>query len=620
MNLRILHSRFELNLIDTSFTMIEENNWFKNQYVSKYTYPITKELTDEENVALDFIANHYAKGDTLIYDVDFYVLNRRHAAVMEIERCTGRLVEFQIRYGLEEFPNWTKKLAQLPLHKFELVGETMYEHSEDMIDVSYPDEDYCFAQVFTEKFDTSSEQWEAFEGAVNNYVGGAMLINEYDELGDLQINRNVIQPIPFLLYLLKAGLLDKGYTLAGDILTDPHFSIAAVYSLSEFYSQISEGAKQELLILADEYYEIQEFPYVTGMGLYSGQILLPEPGRYKITGNLFLRSTFHPVYGTYSAFAWLKLNGQYIGNWSSNQPEGFFLMDIVVEVLPGQTDVPLDFFANTDLEWEIGGILVTDSTIVDLTVTQLVKYDANGDPIPTLVAANEIDLTKCVPDVTFGELITAIDTWKNYDIDISGNVVTMNKVMDLVGGGAEFDLSPFEVKFPERNFSQGKSFELKFQDVSSDNYEFQSVLVTIEGATQSPYVKRDDTEEIVINAIPLPVKTKGTVTTADGFIDDKAKIQIILFDGLVSGVNRTLDASDLLIPAIYESEFQEWLDFLINTIEYRWEFNSSLEGIRDLTLKSTPFAYGKRFVVKKITRSKRGRDIIQAEVEVLTIK
>src|SRR5690606_13794278 len=250
MNLKIIHSDFELKLVDTSFTMVEENNWFSDRIFTKYTYHISKVLTDAEDAALKFITEYAARNVATVFDVAFYVLDVEHKAVMEIEKIIGRKLEFQIRYGFEEFPNFEKKLAQLPLHQFVLEGETIYEHAESMIGLE--EADYNFPTIFTDQFDKESPQWHAFEGRINNYTGSAFLVNEYDAGEDLQLNRNIMQPLPSLLYVLKQGFADQGYILAGDILTDPEFSKAFLYSLSEFYSTITDAGKQEMLVKCDD--------------------------------------------------------------------------------------------------------------------------------------------------------------------------------------------------------------------------------------------------------------------------------------------------------------------------------------------------------------------------------
>src|SRR5690606_29827176 len=121
--------------------------------------------------------------------------------------------------------------------------------------------------------------------------------------------------------------------------------------------------------------------------------------------------------------------------------------------------------------------------------------------------------------------------------DIVGETVYVNLVKSQLGLGTVKDLGHKEVKDPERTFNQGKTFELKFTEVSSDDYEFPSIYVTRSGASVLPYVTKEDTEEIVIEALPLPLKEVAGVMTAHSFLDDDQKIQLVLYDGLQNTLN-----------------------------------------------------------------------------------
>lgn len=622
MNLKIIHSDFEINLVDTSFTMVEENNWFSDKVFSKYTFPIAKNFTDAEDAALNFILENTAQGVNTIFDVYFYVLDEEHEAVMEIERIVGRKVEFQVRYGFEEFPNFDKKLAQLPLHKFELVGETIYQHAKDKISLGHPATDYNFPQIFTDQFDTETPQWQAFLGRINNYTGTVFVQNEYDAIDDLQLNRNVIQPLPSLLYVLKAGFADKGYALSGDILNDPEFKDAWLFSLSEFYSAISNDNKQEMVVNADEFDS-----EIDANGLfcyYEETIVLPTPGRYKIAGNLYVRhnKALGLALGIPYSSAGFHLDGELVDRWTNTQKaERYFNIDVNVEVPPGNSNIDLRFFSTQYRDAYVNGELVRDANILDVTVTQLVAYNPDGSPIPTLISPNEIDLTACVPDCTFGDLYKAIKLWKNYGISIEENTVYIDLVKDQLGKGVPKDLSHKEIMEPERTSNQGKTFELKFTEIQSDVYDFPSIYIDHNGATQLPYVAKEGTEEIIIDAVPLPRKSEGGVLTAHGFLDDKQKIQLVLYNGTTGGLNLCNDPAPLMLTAIYVNYYQEWIDFLLNTVTYLWTFNDFDINVRDLKTKTTVYAYGVYHVIYQLSKKNLGADdIIQTEIETYSIK
>ena len=285
MILKLILRDLELDLSNYPFTLIEENNWVSDKVQSKYTYPVEFDLTPEQNVALKNITDFNLVSYESLLEAEFYVMGEVHEAIFEIEKHIGMRITGQIRYGLEEFPNYDKPLSELPLENFEL-GSSIFDYAETIINQTWPAVNFNFPQVITDKIDTDTEQWEFFEGIINNYVSGDFLINEYDSGSDTQINRNIIQPLPYLLHILEKGFEDAGFILAGEILNDPEFKSATIYALSEFYTSFNtESATFQKH--SDEYDSLVPN---TQSGLYSMTIPLTEPGRYKIAGNIIVRA------------------------------------------------------------------------------------------------------------------------------------------------------------------------------------------------------------------------------------------------------------------------------------------------------------------------------------------
>lgn len=612
MNLKIILSNIELNLIDTSFTMVEENNWFSSKVFSKYTYSISHTLSDEESADFGFLTDNNAVGYSTVFNCLFYVLDKEYQAVMEIDKVIGNTIEFQIRYGFEEFPNFEKKLASLPLMNFSLVNETMFEHAATIITQTYPAVNYNFPQIITSRFSPEEEKWEAFEGVINNYKNNLFLLNEYELSTDTQINRNVIQPCPYILYVLQTGFLDAGYTLTGQILEDPEFKKATLFSLNEYYTSITSTA-EEYIIKTDDFIGITP----SGFGEYEAFFPISGAGRYKISGNFYLRyEGSHPL----PAQGFLFWKDNIIGHWESEESELYILMDVNIDLFPGELDQNVRFVTIQLPYQHLGGQIIEDALILDISIVQLTKYDPAGNPSPTLVFPEVINLPQSVPNITFGKLFEIIKAWKNYDITITGNVVSMNLVNDQIGTLDIIDLSEYEVKYPERTFNQGKKYELKFPDIDSDEHTFASLYVTNTGVEQSPYVKSEDTEEILIDAVPLPMKTFGEITTADGFLEDDSQAHIVLYDGLQNGLNLAKDPSQLLLPNIYENYYRKWFTFLLKSVIFKWEFITYDENIKELAVRSTPAAYSKLHVVKSIKFKNLKDGIVSTEIETYSIE
>lgn len=612
MIIKVIHSNFELDLSNYPFTNVEENNWLSTKILAKYTYPVEMDLTDEQ-LKYFLIAFENADSSDALFDVKFMYLGELHDAVLEVERIIGRSIVMQIRHGLEEFPNFDKNLSELPLHVQEL-AVSIYEHAETIITQTYPDVNYNFPQVITDKFSTEDEQWQYFEGVINNYVDDAFLENEYDAVEDEQVNRNIMQPLPYLLHVLVKAFEAAGYELQGDILIDPDLKKALIYNLSEFYYKFTTESFTAQ-VNCDEYDSIQG-----SHGLYSETIEFPEPGRYKIAGNVIVRarSTGYPHID--ASVAKFTYNGSTI--WSGSRyavlgayKEKFYTINETIDFTGTEGDVE---FISDQLKYQIlQGEIIDDGMIMDVTITQLAKFDGSGNLVSTLINPTEINLSKCVPNMTVGECVQTALNWRQYAVDVTNNVVSINKKKDLIDSITEaVDLTPFEVQFPEKNSNQSKTFKLGFFDFSHDEYSSKSMLIDITGYQMDPTSFPEDTEETIINGLPLPLKQFNGVVTAHGFLDEDSKLLLVLYDGLTSGLNVAQDPEGLSLINTYLNYHETWFNFLLNSFRRVWTFSSYYEQIVGLKVKSLVYAYKRYHIIRRLSRKNSSPGVITTEIEI----
>lgn len=619
MILKLILSTLELDLSTYEFSMIEENNWINDKVSSKYTYPVEIDLTPDQNVALKNITELNLVSYDTVLDGQFYAMGLCHDCVFEIERHIGKKLSGQIRYGLEEFPNFNKQLSELPLEVFDL-GTSIFAYAETIISQTWPAVNFNFPQVITDKFDTGSDEWGYFEGIINNYKAGNFLINEYNAGTDEQINRNIMQPLPYMLHILEKGFEDAGHSLAGEILTDPEFKKATIYALSSFYSSFSETSAS-VTITTDQFISIH--PSRPDVGIYKSNVIIPQRGRYKVAGNAIIRGKYYrETWTTFSTF--IKVNNKvvwsgelrvYVNDNYRNYKEIFLTFDVNFDI---NSDLLGDLeFSTEQLKFGIvDGVQDDAAMIFDYTLTQLAKYDASGNIQPSLLTPNKINLQKCVPNMNFGEFVTAIARWKNYGIIVRDGVVTMDKkVAKLQPNDTINNLVPFEAKEPERNFNHAKTFTLGFFEVDNTEYKFPSIFIDKNGYKLSPFVKKDDTEEFIINALPLPLKQKGEIITAHGFLDDDSKALVVLYDGLTGSLNLADNPSELSIVNVYNSSHQDWFNFLLNSIRTVWSFATHYEKIYQLKVSDIIYAYRQYHIIRRLTRKNTKLQIIETEIE-----
>lgn len=634
MTVKFIHDNFELDLSHKEFAFNEENNWFTESSFYKYTYPVDLEVTDVQHKALGYILDEYIQNRITVYEGRFYALNEAHKAILEIQKVKGRVVTLQINYGFEELPNAQKMLSELPLEYIKLESEeNLFDIAAEEINQAWPDANYCWHRVNTDRIDKENPQWEFFEGAINNFdkTSGEMLLNEYDAIEDLQINRNILQPIPYLLHILQKGFEDAGYDLQGDVLTMDVLKKTTVFHFSKYYSSFNEN-KQELYVKGDEWTTL----FHPNCALYDHIIYLPEPGRYTIAGNFMLRAsadtnqsgeigigtswaeiTYVPGVGIPAQQLWFhqKYNAfSYYKEWFKSMEATFdyygtggYLI-ITVQALP----------------WAmVDEVIVEDPMTIDITLSQRAKYDSNGDAVATLIVPNEIHLQKCVPQMSFGDFVRMVQKLRNLDItvDETNKVIKMNRVFSHIQNQPVLSLVGKEAAQPEIEYTQGKSYILKFQEVDHEEYTWQQVRADISGEEYgSKFPSVPDTEEIVIDALPMPHVTKNGALTAFDFSEDDAKCFLCLYEGLDSdGNNFTEDPEPLLIPAIYTEEYATWIAFLLKGKGYTWSFDSFFEETLNLKVKSIIHCYQQRHIIKRLTRSNISPEVIYTEIESKTL-
>ena len=413
-----------------------------------------------------------------------------------------------------------------------------------------------------------------------------------------QINRNIMVPMPYLLYVLEAGFADVGIGLTGEILNDTYYKKAVIYTLNDFYKSFT--TQSETYSLNTDDYTILE----GNRGTYNLDITLPEPGRYKIAGNVVVRA--REGAGIYSQrFAAFSYNGSSVWNGIvvsvfDNYKEKFFTVDFDIDYTGTEGDV--SFYSENLYYALVNGDVDLEAMLMDVTVTQLAKYDGNGDLVSTLVEATSIDLSKSVPDMTFGEFVFAVLKKRNYGYDIDGSVIAINKKnVNAVSTQNAVDLSDFEVMTPERNFNGGKSFVFKQFDFEHDEYKSQKILINNNGYQVNEFTKPDDAEEITVNALALPLKTFG-IKTAHGFLDDFTKLQLVIYGGLTNSLNISEDPSEISHLNNYLDDYEAWFNFLMSSINYNWIFESSYEELAELKIRSIIYAYRQYHIIRKLSR------------------
>lgn len=601
---KLIHSKFELDLSTFKISDTEENNWFSDRFFTKYSFPFDIDLTDDLDVAFGFISQYNAQNVQTYFDCVYNHNDKIEKAIFEIESHQDKL-SCTIRFGFEQLPSFEKKLSELSLDKFDLpVGTSIYQHAETIITQTWPSVNYNFPQVHVDKYDPTDELWSGFEKILNNRKEGAFLINTVDIVNDITYNRNVMQPLPYYIYILQRGMIDAGYTLSGKILLDERLKKACLYGDVDYYTAQTTQEAISILQMSEDAIE-----NVGGRMRFYSHTVLAVPGKYNISGTIkaMYRSNFNAYFKIkYRNTIIFSVYAKDTSFWHGSEYKSYGV-DIYFETIAdlNVNDITIESYQPT----------TTEDTVIDLVIDAVRLNDVGGIAIPNISNKNKIDLPRAVPDITFGDFVKVVKNWFNYDLTIAGNLAIMNPIEHQINYTEAFDLQFSEVKKPIRKFNQGMSFLLKFQEVDNSKYSFLPVFHSQNGIQNTAFIADDKTTTIEINALPLPLLTRDDVQTAYALESDNSKVYLVKYDGIYNGNNLAQNTSEYLIPAVHLDYWQKWFEFRINSHAFTWGFKAWNEDLLNLKAKMKIFAYNKYHIVKNINKTEIVPDQFELEIE-----
>ena len=599
-----INGLFELDLTNYGLSFVEDNYWFTNQFFTKYSFPFPIYLTEELIKTFGYFLDDNNQFVQTTFDVIYYLGNQKETAVFQIESQVGVRLEANLRYGFDELPNFDKKLSELPL---EVIAKTsipnIYNHAKAIIPQIWPNVNYNYPQIHTEDYNTEELTWAEFEKKINNYVAGDFPINE--ETLEGYVNKNIIQPLPYLLHVVTQGFLDAGYTLKGDITTNEVIKKILLYKKTDYFTLGSDIIDVFLLsnytvVWGTTELEMNEF--IT---------LMPE-FTYEVTGQIaiYTDTSGTPVQGPrIPSETQLIYKGTVLGTIDNSASDVAFL------------DIDATFTTNSDATQKLEFISygMQDEVLSNEVVFNLkIKRILNGVAEPVNIY-EDVDLTRAVPDVTFGTLITELKKQFNIEVDPQGTDIYVNFVEDKINYNNALDLSDKEVLKPVKRFNQLDSILLKYEDPSNETLTFNPVFQNHKGYVNNDDLVNENTETIEIDILPLVQKNIDGIETASN-IDDggESKIYMCLYEGLQDTLNLTINNAPLLIPNLHVLHHRKWFSFRLNSINYRWIFKMYLEQLAAINKKV--YAYGRYHIVKTLEKNQISDDLFEVEIETETLE
>ncbi|WP_185654151.1 hypothetical protein [Elizabethkingia meningoseptica] len=596
MNDRIIGENFIIDLTNVKNSITEENPRFKDTFWSLYSLPFDIYVNRDIISTMGNYSSLHAVGLKRFHDVIHIFEGRIRKAKLEILDITDPLVKVQLNSGFEDLPNFEKKLSELPFDK--IIVADIYNHANEIVNKKYPDVSYNFPKLITDEYDLNSQQWKYFDGLINNRTtprtGGAKVFPRNEVIDGFDVaNRNIIHPLPYLLYVLKIGFQDAGFILQGDILTDPILLQRTIYSGSKYYS--TGDQKEVKLIITDEDYT-GSYPTAN----YSKQIPISAPGKYRFKGR-FLKAANETV-KIYKNNTLLR-DVQGDGVIEFNDLE----INISIEEAIKTAIIKIEFagqYHNNEYDNEGKNIRVAQ-----IQINPIRQHSDNGDPIPFVFNENAVDIARALPEWTFGELVTAIKNLRNYDLIFDGSVVYMNRI-NIQPNDDVIDFRGFEIEKPTRKFTDKQSFLIKFPEIDG---EVSEDIFFDENGYQIGKKGNETTTEVPINVYPVKIKTYRAIATAKP-VPDGSMLQLVYYDGLNStGDNHAKNPTGLSGKEIAE-DLKTWYINRVTNNGFTWSFLVEKNKIRNVNIRSEIYAYGRRLWIKQIVKNSISATNYQVEI------
>ncbi len=571
---KFVTDKFELDLRKIQIQYVEKNPRFSEDFSTKFSLPFTFYLDRDLRSKAGNYDQLNAKDLLKRYEGYHVFEGKASKATLEIIEVEGNKVNCQIDSGFEEFPNFEKMLSELPLTK-KLVNN-IYSHANYIYTMRFPHVDYNFPQLIYEH-DTGENGWEFFEQFLNNRENNNFMENE--EIGGVWRNRNIIQPMPYLLYVLKVGFQDAGYELSGDILTDESLNQKVIYSGMDYAVISSDNTTIEVQLTQDEIIKTEEING-TVYATYYKKVPVDYPGRWNIGGAVT------PQGQNRIKKSEIKINEASVWSYQSS---GNGTGDI--QIIPFYIrDFTLYSIDENFIEFEVKTPEST-SPVLNAKIW-MSKQDDAGSLVNEINNLNEVNLCRSVPEMTFGDVVKTIKNWKGYDLVIEGDNVVMNKIEKAYNQPAK-DATSLGVDSPKVTITDNQSFRFSFPEI--DNYKIDSIFVDKEGVRLNKKAK-ETTTEIKIDGFCLPVrKFRGKITAHSKFAADDL---LNLVDCRFTSSNLVKEHGKLMPPAVIK-DMTPWYLKRVTEKTFKWSFVVNKNRFKEFSIKDTLHVKNKNFWIKE---------------------
>ena len=607
----ITNEGIEIPLDGLSFSFTEENPRFKDSFWTNYTLPIECPYTVEFLRKIGQFSSLDNSKLKRFHDGIHIHEGKRRKGKIEILEFGTKSLKFQIDSGFENLPNFDKKLADLPLHNFEVPD--IYQHANEVVEKSYPASDYNFPKLYTDEYNLDSEEWKYFDSMINNRVqeqGKAVKSFPRNRIEDGMdvYNKNIIHPMPYLLYVLRAGFKDAGFQLMGDILSDEHLLQRCIFTDKNYYTT-GDQKLHKLSMFKEEVYLTERTPGGDMFGKWKKSVVIEAPGKYRIyfkVHNALKGANVNLYYGDKHVYSFGAGNQlQVVENLS-------FVLDVSEQDAVDRKEFVFEYYGYLEAP-HLMDSSKKDIGLAYMEIRPMRQHTIEGNVIPYVFNFNRVNLKKSVPDMSFGDLVTIIKNWRNYDLTFDGSKAIMNLIRIDKSKEPE-DFRAFEVENPIRKFTDKEYFHLKFPEV--EGMENRNIFFNEKGYQLNPHFVPENTTEVTVNGFCLPMAFFRGANTAKAY--KESSLMLVYYAGLDrDGDNHATNPRGLEGEECAE-HLKPWYMNRLSNFSYKWTFIAEKNKIRKYDIRSEIFAYNKRHWIKSWVKNSISDKHYSIEIETET--
>ena len=568
-----------LDLSKQKISIQENNSRVSDKMYTKYMFPFEIYMDEEFKATFGDYESYETFGLENYIDGPLLFENNLTEAKLNIESVEGSYLTGQINFGFEDLPNWGKKLSDLNWEKFSVPDIHIY--AREICAKTYPQTNFNFPRINTSKYSPNDKMWDAFNGYYNDLDSSTnqMRRNYVDSSGNI-FNQNIIHPCVHFIYLLKKCFQDVGMQLKGEVLTDPMFQDAYVFSGTEYFNKISQYQNAFNLSMND-YYNMENtvhyYEWINGLSFtrYYQRYFYSEEVPLDFSDKVFINGKFRmKVRERTGLKCKIQINGNDI--WSHDQYyDSFQEVNLAFSLEINVNHASLKFL----IEGGISNFSENYNVLeYSLKSSSIVTTGSSSDEDAVVENSNEINLAKAVPDMKVGDFINIVRNWFNYEFMIFEKSIYMNKLGREPSNVKNLEFA--EVKTPKRNLLQKRTFLLKHADIEGDK-QLNSMFFDKTGATINK-ASVEDTNEIEINGYPMPIEKVKTNSepTATVKRDDSGCLALVFYGGLVNNQNNATNKPQATFPDLFYSNWEKWLRQRVNGVEFNWKFQIKADDLK----------------------------------------